>query len=157
MNARFLTATLFLCAFCCLTQQADAQDRTKTSKYLGQASEALSGLMAKAEDDGLKLEKSMTLAGGWIDKSEKWTNLYQLYLPEGTTHRFMAAGDADATDVDIRLTDPDGNVAAVDDGVARTAVVNFTSKKSSYYIVQVRVYASVKNVPCVCLTAVYKR
>jgi len=148
---------MLLCAFCWAAQGTNAQDRSKTSKYMGEAAVALSRLMGQAEDDGFRLEKSMTLAGGWIDKGERWTSLYQVVLQEGSLYRFMAAGDADATDVDIRLTDPDGNVMVADEAVARTAGVNFRSKRSIYYTVQIRVYGSLNNVPCVCLTAVYKR
>jgi hypothetical protein len=157
VSKKHLVFAMFLATFFCTAHDTDAQDRSKTSKYLKEAAEVLSGLMGRAEDDGYRLEKAMTLAGGWIDKSDKWTGLYQLRLQEGSTYRFMAAGDADATDVDLRLTDPDGNVVAKDTSVARTAVVNFTSRKTIFYTVEIRVYASANDVPCVCLTSVYKR
>jgi hypothetical protein len=157
VSKKRLVFAMFLGAFFCTAHDTDAQERSKTSKYLKEAAEVLSGLMGRAEDDGFRLEKAMTLAGGWIDKSDKWTGLYQLTLQEGSTYRFMAAGDIDATDVDIRLTDPSGNVMVKDESVARTAVVNFTPRKTIFYTVEIRLYASSNNVPCVCLTSVYKR
>lgn len=128
-------------------------------KYITDASIRLTRLVAAANKDGYTLQdNSFSIGGGWLKQSkEKWIPLYSLKLEEGKKYRFIAAGDEDAKDVDLEIVDADGKRVALDDKTDPEAVVDFVPKASGTYQVRIRLYESMNNVPCVCLSVVLNR
>ena len=76
--------------------------------------------------------------------------LFTLTLQAGRKYRFLAAGDADAKDVDLDIQDLNGKTLKADVGTEPEAVVNFTPAVTAKYLVRVRLFDSDKNLPCVC-------
>lgn len=128
-------------------------------KYITDASIRLTRLVAAANKDGYTLQdNSFSIGGGWLKQSkERWIPLYSLKLEEGKKYRFIAAGDEDAKDVDLEIVDADGKRVALDDKTDPEAVVDFVPKASGTYQVRIRLYESMNNVPCVCLSVVLNR
>src|ERR1700686_3957271 len=75
--------------------------------FVSQASARLSKLVDKGNEDGYSLQNdSFSIGGGWLKQSQtKWVGLYTVQLTEGKKYRFLASGDNDAKDVDLRLKD----------------------------------------------------
>jgi hypothetical protein len=120
--------------------------------YLAQASTRLIQLVGRSNADGFKLQNnSFSIGGGWLIKNNTWVPLFTLSMEEGRDYRCLAAGDNDARDVDLQVVDPNGQVVAEDTGGDPEAVVNYRPKTSGKHLVRLRLYASEKNQPCVCL------
>ncbi len=131
-----------------------SQAQNDTSQYVEEAAKNLRPVIKTAVDDGYRMQKGLTLAGGWLDKGENWTKMLSLELSGGRSYRIVGAGDFDAKNVDMRITDRDGKELVADKGVQKTPVVNFTPPVGAQYRVEMRVFASNNNVPCVCLMSV---
>src|SRR4051812_16918529 len=77
--------------------------------FVTQASERLGKLIDKANKGGFSLQNnSFSIGGGWLKKDDKWVGLYTVQLTAGKQYRFLASGDKDAKDVDLRITDLKG-------------------------------------------------
>src|SRR5437763_1081045 len=128
-------------------------------KYVEQSSANLVKAINAANADGFRLhDNSLSIGGGWLKQSTSdWVHIYTLPLKAGTHYRFLAAGDNDARDVDVEVTDAAGEVVAIDGKVDPTAVANYTPKINGMYTVRIRLYASGNNVPCVCTAIVMAR
>jgi len=61
--------------------------------------------------------------------------LYTLTLQGKQKYRFLAAGDADARDVDLDIQDLKGKTLKADVGTEPEAVVNFTPNVTGKYLV----------------------
>jgi len=124
--------------------------------FITQASARLSKLVDKGNTDGYSLQSnSFSIGGGWLKKGDAWVSCYTVQLTAGKQYRFLASGDNDAKDVDLRVTDLKGEKEfAADVDTAADAVVNFTPKVTGRYLVQIRLYSSRENVDAVCLSVV---
>jgi hypothetical protein len=121
--------------------------------YITQASERLGKLVDKGNKNGFTLQKnSFSIGGGWLKKSKEWVPIYSVELKAGKEYRFLAAGDDDAKDVDLRVMSPKGNQVAIDADVDRDAIVNFTPKVSGRYTVEIRLYSSRDDLDAVVLS-----
>jgi hypothetical protein len=129
---------------------------TGQGKYLTQASKRLAELIGQGNDAGYMLANNkFSVGGGWLKQSkEDWVKLFTIGLEAGKKYRFLAAGDDDALDVDIKISDKDGNVVGKDASTAKTAEVDVKIKKSDRYLVEVRLYKSNKNRPSLTLATV---
>ena len=132
------------------TNQASAQQ----GAYITQASARLAKLVDKGNSDGYKLQNnSFSVGGGWLKKSDEWVGIYTVQLTAGKQYRFLASGDNDARDVDLRITDLKGEkVLKADVDTAADAIVNLTPKTSGRYLVQIRLYSSREDLDAVCLS-----
>jgi len=135
------------------SSRAPAQEQ---GKYVTEATVRLIKLMNAANKQGYALkEDDFSIGGGWLKQStEKWIPLYTIQLQEGKKYRFLAAGDADAKDVDIEVQDSDGKVVAQDVKTDPEASVDFSPTRTGRYLVRIRLYASDMNQPCACLAVV---
>ncbi|HZZ78690.1 MAG TPA: hypothetical protein VFE62_09235 [Gemmataceae bacterium] len=152
MKARFLLGVCLsgVVAFLGTASTSHAQQ----GQYVTQAAARLSKLIDAGNNAGYSLQNnSFSLGGGWLKKSESWVAIYSVNLVKGTKYRFLASGDNDAKDVDLRVMDPEGNQVAIDDKVDLNAIVNYTAKTSGKHMVQIRLYDSNENLPAVCLSA----
>jgi len=151
---RGLGLVALLASFCFAVVGVNPADAQKgQGKYVAQASESLVKLIAQANSDGYSLHSDkFSIGGGWIKQGEDhWVSLYTLNLTAGKKYRFLGAGDFDAKDVDIDIKNGAGDVVAKDVSTASTAVVDYSPNTSGKYLVRVRLYASEKNRPCMCL------
>ena len=161
MNRSFLFSASFwlmtLAAVSIMHTRAEAQEGQ--AKFVTEASIRLTRLVATSNKDGYTLQdNSFSIGGGWLKQSkEKWVPLYSLKLVEGKKYLLIAAGDEDAKDVDLEIVDADGKRVALDDKTDPEAVVDFVPKASGTYQVRIRLYESMNNVPCVCLSVVLTR
>jgi hypothetical protein len=152
-SCAILAMTLALCA-------ADvAPAGEKQGIFITQASARLTKLIDKANGDSYKLDdNSFSIGGGWLQQStSKWVTLYTVTLQSGRSYRFLAAGDADAKDVDLEVLDSTGKTVASDTSTAPEASVDFRPDATQQYKVRVRLYASRENLPCVCLAVVLSK
>jgi hypothetical protein len=132
-----------------------ASAQLKQGKYITQASTRLAKLVDAGNEAGFSLHNnSFSLGGGWLKKNQdKWTPIYSVNLTAGKKYRFLATGDDDAKDVDLRIMDANGAQVAIDESTAVDAVVNFTPKVTGKYTVQIRLYDSKENFDSVCISA----
>ena len=159
-NGRFVRAACLasLLTLVGVHHRASAQDGQ--GKYVTQATVQLIKLVDAANKDGYSLQdNTFSIGGGWLKKNQTaWIPLYAVELKEGKKYRFLAAGDADAKDVDIQVVHAESNkVVAEDVDTDPTAKVDFTPKVTGRYLVRIRLYDSEKNVPCVCLAVVMSK
>jgi hypothetical protein len=137
-----------------LPQCACAQEGQ--GKYVTEAAVRLIKLVGSANKEGYALQDDkFSIGGGWLNQGkEKWVALYKVELEQGKKYRFIAVGDEDAKDVDLEVKDADGKVVARDVKTDPEAVVDFAPTASGTFAVQIRLYDSVRNLPCVCLAVV---
>jgi hypothetical protein len=137
--------------------RADAQKGQ--GKYVTQTAERLARLVNEANGDGYKLANNkFSIGGGWLKQGKEFVALYTIPMEEGRKYRVIAAGDNDATDVDVEVLDAKTkDVLKKDVKTDPEAVVDFTAPGSGRYLVRVRVYASRNDVPCVCMAIVMER
>jgi hypothetical protein len=152
------TLVLGLLALLAAPRPAEAQKAGATA-YLREASASMDGLLARSQRQGYRLNRGgFSIAGGWMQQGKQnWVEMYNIDLRAGVQYRFLASGDADARDVDLRILGPGGNIVAKDASTAREAVVDFTPRQTARYHIQVRLFASRNNLPCICLTALLSR
>jgi hypothetical protein len=124
--------------------------------YITQAATRLGKLVDKANTQKFTLQpNSFSIGGGWLKKGDAWVSTYAVQLYEGKQYRFLAAGDNDARDVDLRVTDLKGEQEfAADVERKADAVVNFSPKTSGRYLVQIRLASSREGQDAVCLSVV---
>jgi len=129
-------------------------------KYVSQAATRLSKLIDQGNGANYKLTTNhFSIGGGWLNQSMTWTPLFSMTLEGGKAYRFLAAGDDDALDVDVRVMDMNGTQVAIDVARDATATVDYTPKKGGRHTVEVRVYdsrkgASGKKVPAYTMATV---
>lgn len=133
---------------------ADAQEGQ--GKYVTEASAALIKLIDVSNTQGFALENDQfSIGGSWLKQSQtNWVPLYNIILKGGKQYRFLGAGDADTIDLDLRVVDATGKVVAADIGTESNAIVNFNPQADGKYTVQLRLYASKNNLPCMSLAVV---
>ena len=128
--------------------------------YVTQAAAQLTKLVDTANKAGYKLQdNSFSIGGGWLKQSANdWIALYTVQLNAGTKYRFLAAGDNDAKDVDLDVSEVGSKkVVASDTAAAPTATVDYTPTTSGRYLVRIRLFSSDQNLPCVCLGIVMSK
>jgi hypothetical protein len=143
------------------SSSSTATAQVKQGRFITETAARLQKLVDAANADGYKLQaNSFSIGGGWLKQSEKeWISIVNVKLTAGKEYRFLAAGDADATDVDLRIVDPKNSdtIFASDAGTDPEAVVNYKPAKTGSYQVQIRLYNSKGNAPCVCLALVMSK
>ena len=124
--------------------------------YITQASARLTKLVDVGNKKGYGfLLDGFSIGGGWLKQSQtKWVGLYTVELMAGKEYVFLAAGDNDAKDIDLQVTNAAGAQVALDDKTDPEAVVVFRPEASGRYAVNVRLYDSKDNQDCVCLSVV---
>ncbi len=136
--------------------RAAAQDGQ--GKYITESTVRLIKLVNAANKAGYALQdNSFSIGGGWLKQGkDNWVGLYTVQLTAGKSYRFLAAGDADAKDVDLQIVDAKdvNKVFKEDVDTAANAVVDFTPETTGRYLVRIRLYDSANNLPCVCLSTV---
>jgi len=136
---RLLGGGICLAMLLIATENANAQQ----GQYVTQAATRLGKLIDKGNSEGFRLAANkFSLGGGWLAQGTEYVSLFTINLEAGKKYRFLAAGDDDARDVDIRVMDPSKNVVAEEAKTDATAEVDFTPKTSLRYLVQVRVFKS---------------
>ena len=132
-----------------------AQQRGQ-GQYVTEAAARLSKQIEKANNDGyIFQDNNFSIGGGWLKQSQQnWVPLYTLNLQAGKKYRFIAAGDADAEDVDLEIKDSSGKTLKADVGTDPIAVVDFSPETTGKYLVRLRLYKSDRNEPCLCLAVV---
>ena len=158
MKNRFLVAAFVACIAALIApRQASAQNGQGV--FITQAASRLSKLVDKANGEKYSLQSNnFSIGGSWLKKDKAWISIYTVQLQQGKQYRFLAAGDDDAKDVDIRIMDLKGEKEfAVDDRDDPEAVVNFSPKTSGRYLVQIRLFASRQDYDAVCLSVVMQK
>ena len=132
---------------------SDTRASAQQGKYVTEAADRLTKLVNTANKAGYNLhDNAFSIGGGWLKQSKKdWIPLFTVQLTAGKSYRFLAAGDADAKDVDLEILDSNNKVVAQDSATDPTATVDFVAKTSGRYTVRIRLYESDNNDPCVCL------
>lgn len=125
-------------------------------KYIIEATARLTKHVNIANQAGYNLDvNTFSIGGGWLKQSAtQWIPLYTLQLNGGKRYRFIAAGDADARDVDIEVLDANNNVVASDTSTNPEAIVDFSPRDNGRFTVRIRLYASDRNVDCMCVAVV---
>jgi hypothetical protein len=125
-------------------------------QYVTEAAARLSKQVEKANKEGYAFQdNNFSIGGGWLKQSEKaWVPLYTLNLQAGKKYRFIAAGDADAQDVDLEIKDGNGKTVKADVSTDPVAIVDFSPETTGKYLVRVRLYKSDGNADCLCLALV---
>ena len=72
-------------------------------------------------------------------------NRFETTLLEGYTYKIVAAGCADAYDVDIRVFDQNGNLIDGDDDTSNVAVADVTPRWTGTFNIVVTLYDSKYN------------
>lgn len=156
VRGRFALGVLLVSTLVVAAPGNSATAQQGQGQYLTEAAARLGKLIAQANRDGYEFQdNNFSIGGGWLKQStENWVALYTLTLQGNKKYRFLAAGDADARDVDLDIQDLKGKTLKADVGTEPEAVVNFTPNVTGKYLVRVRLYASEKNLPCLCLAVV---
>ncbi len=152
-RGRFLVALTLAISLVGLLGAERARAQEGQGIYVTQASARLTKLIDNGNKDSYSLQdNSFSIGGGWLKQStSNWVALYTVDLTAGKKYRFLAAGDNDAKDVDLEVQDAKGKVVAFDERTNPEAIVDFTPSASGRYLVRIRLYASVDDLPCVCL------
>ncbi len=155
-RVRFACATLLVSALVVAAPGNGTAQQGGQGQYVTEAAARLSKLVGAANKAGYVFQdNNFSIGGGWLKQSqENWVPLYTLNLKAGTKYRFIAAGDADAQDVDLDIRDSNGKTLKADTGTDPEAVVDFTPETTGKYLVRVRLYKSADNAPCLCLAVV---
>ncbi len=155
VRGRFVLGAVLMSTLVVLSPGNSATAQQGQGQYVTQAAARLGKLIVRANQDGYVLQdNNFSIGGGWLKQSKTdWIPLYTLTLQAGRNYRFIAAGDADAKDVDLDIQDLNGRTLKAD-GAEPQAVVNFSPDVTGKYLVRVRLYDSNQNLPCVCLAIV---
>jgi hypothetical protein len=160
-NRQFVLGVCLASLFTVLSTQSPAAAQEKQGKYITETTVRLTKLIDKANGAGFVLQdNSFSIGGGWLKQSQNnWVPLYSVQLQEGKPYRFIAAGDADAKDVDLEIVADagKGKTVASDVATASEATVDFTPTTTGTYLVRIRLYDSANNFPCVCLAVVMSK
>lgn len=133
-----------------------AQAQEGQGKYITEATIRLSKMVDAANRDGFMLSTNLfSIGGGWLKQdAANWVPLFTVQLDAGKDYRFLASGDADTKDLDLKITDANGAVVKADEGAEPEAIVNYRPTQTGRYLVSLRLYDSVNNQPCTCLGVV---
>jgi hypothetical protein len=85
--------------------------------------------MVKATDLGY--DSGLSIAAAFLNANKSAT--FTKTLTAGATYAFLASGDDDAEDVDIKVTDASGRVVAEDTDIDNYAADSFTAEKAGAY------------------------
>src|SRR5258708_7074765 len=103
----------------CLLVAGPVAAQGDVATYSKEAMDDLRTSLTKAAKDGFAMEPAtVTTFGGWLPRGrgqgdERWHPMLVLTnLEQGRQYRFMASGDDDTKDLDLRIVDPAGNVVA---------------------------------------------
>ncbi|HAA28200.1 MAG TPA: hypothetical protein DDW76_02035 [Cyanobacteria bacterium UBA11369] len=77
-------------------------------------------------------------------------------LRKGQKYGFVAVGDNNATDVDVRIQDQNGQVIELDDDDDATAYIPYTAEENGIYDVVVTMY-NCENSECAYALGAYKK
>jgi len=151
---RRVLAVCLTCVFAVLAGEGRAVAQEGQGVYITQASARLTKLVDAGNKKGYQLHNnSFSVGGGWLKQSaEKWVVLYSIQLTAGKEYVFLAAGDDDAKDVDLRIQDSNNEEVAKDDKIYPEAVVVFRPKTSGLYTISARLFDSRENYDCVVLS-----
>jgi len=97
----------------------------------------------------------ISIMAAWLNSSGKAT--FTLTLDANVDYLFLGAGDADALDVDLTILNDKNEVVAEDTRTAADAVVTFTPKVTGRYTMELILYKSKNNVPCVCAATILRK
>jgi hypothetical protein len=97
----------------------------------------------------------ISIMAAWIDKGEKTT--FTLTLEANVEYLFLGAGDQDAQDVDLTILDDQNRVVAEDTRDAADAVVKFTPRVTGRYTMELILFKSRNNLPCVCAATILRK
>jgi hypothetical protein len=152
-SVRFGLAMLVVSALVVAAPGNGTAQQVIQGQYVTEAAARLSKQVEKANKDGYEFQKnSFSIGGGWLKQStQNWVPLYTLNLQAGKKYRFIAAGDADAQDVDLEIKDSNGKTLKADVSTDPIAVVDFSPENTGKYLVRVRLYKSDRSVDCLCL------
>jgi hypothetical protein len=155
MGGRFALAALVVGTLI-VTAPGNPASGQSQGDYVIQASNRLNKLITRANKEGYQLdENKFSIGGGWLTQgSDNWVSLFTITVKAGARYRFLASGDNDARDVDLQLQDLQGKEIAKDEREEPDAVVDYRPTVGQKVLVRVRLYASEKNVPCMCLASV---
>lgn len=159
LHTLFAGAVLLAClALPGVSGQAQGQG-VQQGKYFTEASALLIKLINQSNGQGYKMpDNTFSIGGGWLNQgTQNWVSLFTVELKAGTDYRFIAAADADATDLDLQVISPNGKVVAEDSGTEPDAIVNYRPGANGRYLIKLRLYASKDNLPCASLAVVMSK
>jgi hypothetical protein len=121
-------------------------------KYMAQATQRVGKLVDDASDTGYKLF-SASFGGGILRQGEdNWVALFSQSLESSLEYLVLASGDDDARDVDLEIRDENGKLVAQDiASIDANARIVFRPTATARYTVRIRLYASDRNQPCICV------
>ena len=102
------------------------------TEYLIEAFDSVTGFateMVKATDLGY--DSGLSIAASFLNANKSAT--FTKTLKAGVTYAFLASGDDDAEDVDIKVTDASGRVVAEDTDIDSYAADSFVAEKAGAY------------------------
>ena len=118
-----------LLASCVLSS---APSKVASNAYLQQAFTSVTrfsaGLIKEAD---LGYDKDLSITAAWLEGRRSIS--FTKDLKSGTTYAFVAAGDEDAEDVDVKVTGPTGQIVDEDADDSSLAAAGFTAKTTGKY------------------------
>jgi len=97
----------------------------------------------------------ISIMAAWINSGGKST--FTLTLDANVDYLFLGAGDLDAQDVDLVILNDKNEVVAEDVRTAADAAVTFTPKVTGRYTMELVLFKSKNNVPCVCAATILRK
>jgi hypothetical protein len=155
-QVRFAFAVLLVSGLIVAAPGNGTAQQSGQGQYVVEAAARLSKLVGAANKAGYEFQSNnFSVGGGWLKQSQKnWVPLYTVTLQAGKRYRFIAAGDADARDVDLEIKDASGRTVKADASTDPEAVVDYSPETTGKYLVRVRLYQSKDDVDCLCLAVV---
>jgi hypothetical protein len=128
-------------------------------KFLGQSLKTLEGMIREAGEDGYRFSKNGPgLAAGWLKQDKgNWVTFTTVTLRKGKQYLIVGAGDKDTKDLDVRVMDSSGEKVAQDTKRDPTARVELRRGLQGRFAIQVRLYQSRNDLPCVCTVAILEK
>ncbi|MSU79827.1 MAG: hypothetical protein EXS16_17285 [Gemmataceae bacterium] len=156
MRWSFAVGVCLVSLFAVFTNENAHGQETGQGKYITEATARLTKHVDTANKNGYNLTANeFSIGGGWLKQSTtKWIPIFSMQLNSGKRYRFIAAGDADAKDVDLEVLDSNNNVVASDTLTNPEAIVDFSPQNNGRYTVRIRLYASDRNLDCMCVAVV---
>jgi hypothetical protein len=117
-------------------------DSWTPGKYMKQAMDRImvNAALVDILMDDVGYMPGVSIMGALFDVGEEisWSATFN----KGTAYIVMGAGDDDATDVDITITDSKGNTVLEDTQTDANPLLEFSPKKTAVYTVTVKLYAA---------------
>ena len=125
--------------------------------FLVQAMTRVTNLAANAKQlGGYGYNDNISIMAAWVEGKRSISFGYP--LTAGTDYLFLAAGDNDARDIDLAITDNyDNRTVALDQGSEPEAIAPFTPRFTGSYTLKLTLFSSRDNLPCICSLVVLKR